>query len=365
MVSAPAVVAGTVHRPASGEFSDQEIPLMLAFIIRRFATGLIVILGVVTMTFVVARVLPTNPERLYVGPRATPEQIEKARHELGLDKPMYIQLIDYIQGVSTGDFGRSLVTKRKVLSDIAKSLPPTLELILLAEIIALGVGLPMGVLSAHYQDRWQDHTSRVFAVGFASMPVFWSALLLQYILFLKLRLLPFGGVMSDELLVLYTVPEVTRFPLVDAIISGQWVVVLDQLVHLIMPATVLSLFILACVMRLTRTAMIEILHMDYITVARSYGYSERTVLWKFALKNSLGPTAVIVAVLTGQLITSTFIIEALFAWPGIGSYITNAAISVDFPAILGVTIVAAVAIVLLNMVADMITALDPRVRRGS
>jgi len=338
---------------------------MLAFVVRRLLTGLIVILGVVAVTFVVARVLPTTPERLYAGARATPEQLERARKELGLDKPLYQQLVDYVGNVFQGDLGESLVTKRSVLSDIWVSLPATLELILLAEIIALGIGLPMGVLSARYQDRLLDHTTRVVAVGLASMPVFWSALLLQYIFFQQLRLLPFGGVMSDEFMVLYTVPDVTRFPLIDAIISGQWVVVQDQLMHLILPATVLSLFILASVMRLTRTAMIEILHEDYITAARSYGHSERSVLWKYALKNSLGPTAVIVAVLSGQLITSTFIIESIFAWPGIGSYITNAAASVDFPAILGVTIVAAIVIVILNMVADMIVALDPRVRLGA
>jgi peptide/nickel transport system permease protein len=174
--------------------------------------------------------------------------------------------------------------------------------------------------------------------------------------------LPFGGVMSDMTTYLYPVERVTGFPLLDAALTGNWVAFKDQVWHLIMPSIVLAAGSLSSIMRLTRTSMIEILHEDYITAARSYGLTERLVLWRYALKNSMGPTATAVALLTAYLIVNTFLIEALFTWPGIGRYISLAVVTLDFPVILGVAIIASISFVVLNTLADLVVALDPRVR---
>lgn len=335
---------------------------MLAFIVRRVLLGLLVVFGVLLVTFVMARVVPSDPARLYAGERATPEQVEKVTEELGLNDPLYVQFKDYMSGILQGDLGVSLSTKRPVADDIRQYLPATLELVFVAELFALAIGLPLGILAASKKDHLLDHASRLMAVGGAATPVFWSALVALLVFYYYLGWLPPGGMMSDMTTLLYPVETVTGFPLLDAVITGNWVAVKDQLWHLLLPSIVLAAGSISSVMRLTRTSMIEILHEDYITAARSYGLPERTVLWRFALKNSMGPTATVVALLTAYLIVNTFLVESLFSWPGIGRYISVATVALDFPVILGVAIVAAVSFVVLNTIADLVVALDPRVR---
>ncbi len=291
---------------------------MLAFIVRRVLLGLLVVFGVLLVTFVMARVVPSDPARLYAGERATPEQVEKVTEELGLNDPLYVQFKDYMSGILQGDLGVSLSTKRPVADDIRQYLPATLELVFVAELFALAIGLPLGILAASKKDHLLDHASRLMAVGGAATPVFWSALVALLVFYYYLGWLPPGGMMSDMTTLLYPVETVTGFPLLDAVITGNWVAVKLSAWHLLLPSIVLAAGSISSVMRLTRTSMIEILHEDYITAARSYGLPERTVLWRFALKNSMGPTATVVALLTAYLIVNTFLVESLFSWPGIG-----------------------------------------------
>lgn len=335
---------------------------MRTFIIKRLLLGVIVLFGVTVTTFVITRVVPSDPAARWVGPRATPEQIEAAVIELGLDKPSYIQFGKYVVDLIQGDLGYSLRSHQPVSQELMSLLPATLELVLLSTGIAVFIGIYLGVVSANKKDHWIDHLSRFFSVGAVSLPTFWIALFLQLIFYRGLEWLPLGERLSMRITLLYDVPEYTGFLVIDSLFTGNWVILKDALIHLILPGITLALYPIGLVARMTRSALLEILNEDYIKAARSYGLSERIIMWSYALKNSLGPTATVVALSIGYTLVNTFLVEAIFSWPGIGSYIASAVISLDYPAIMGVTIFSAASYVVLNLVADLIIALDPRVR---
>ena len=335
---------------------------MIKFILKRILAGMVVLLGVIVVTFAVTRLVPSKPELQWVGTRATAEQLEAARIELGLDKSVPEQFIIYLKDLLHGDLGMSLQTKRPVADEIREYLPPTLELVLISTIFAVILGLGLGVLSASRKNRWQDHLARFFSVGTVSLPTFWTALLFQVLFYKILQLLPVGGMLSNHTQLFYQVPHVTGFLLLDCLLTGNFYILQDAAVHFIMPCAVLMLYPLGSVARMTRSAMLEILNEDYIKAARSYGLKERAVLWKYALKNSLGPTATVVTLSIGYTLMNTFLVESIFNWPGIGSYISDAVMNMNYPAIMGVTIISAIAYVFLNLIAVIIVAMDPRVR---
>lgn len=335
---------------------------MVKFIVKRILAGIVVLFGVVLVTFVVTRLVPSKPELQWVGTRATEEQLQAARVELGLDKSIPEQFVIYLKNLLHGDFGLSLQTKRPVADEIREYLPPTLELVLISTVFAVILGLGLGVLSASRKNRWQDHIARFFSVGTVSLPTFWTALLFQVLFYKMLQLLPVGGMLSYDTQLFYQVPHVTGFLILDCLLTGNFYILQDAAVHFIMPCTVLMLYPLGSVARMTRSAMLEILNEDYIKAARSYGLKERAVLWKYALKNSLGPTATVVTLSIGYTLMNTFLVESIFNWPGIGSYISDAVMNMNYPAIMGVTIISAIAYVILNLIADIIVAMDPRVR---
>ncbi len=335
---------------------------MKSFIIKRLLLGIIVLFGVILTTFIITRVVPSDPAARWVGSRATPEQIKAAEIELGLDKPTYIQFGKYLLELSKGNLGYSLRSHQPVSQELKVLLPATLELVLLSTVFAVFLGIYLGVVSAKKKDHWIDHVSRFFSVGAVSLPTFWIALFLQLIFYRSLEWLPLGERLSMRIALLHDVPDITGFLLIDSIMTGNWVIFKDALIHLVLPGFTLALYPIGLVARMTRSALLEILNEDYIKAARSYGLSERIVLWSYALKNSLGPTATVVALSIGYTLVNTFLVESIFSWPGIGSYIASAVISLDYPAIMGVTIFSACSYVFLNLAADLIIALDPRVR---
>ena len=320
------------------------------------------LLGIITITFIIARVLPSNPESKWAGDRATPEQLEQARIELGLDKPLPQQYVTYIGQLLHGNLGVSLNTKQPVAKELARYIPATLELVLLAFIFAIIIGIPLGIYSAKKKDRMLDHFSRFFSIGAVSLPTFWVALFLQLLFYKQLNILPIGGELSVTATVFGAKPHITGMLLLDCILVGNWTMFWDAFKHVILPGITIALYPIGLVARMTRSALLEILNEDYITAGRSYGLKESRVLWKYALKNSIGPTATDVALAMGYTLTNTFLVEAIFSWPGIGSYIATAITSLDFPAIIGVTIFGAVSYIVLNLIADIIIASDPRVR---
>jgi peptide/nickel transport system permease protein len=207
-----------------------------------------------------------------------------------------------------------------------------------------------------------DHMVRFFSIGAVSLPTFWISLVFQFVFFGVLRWLPLGGRISIEASIFYNIPNITGLLLFDTLITGEWELFVDALRHIILPGVTVALYPIGLVARMTRSALLEILNEDYIIASRSYGISERRVLWSYALKNSLGATATVVALSMGYTLVNTFLTEAIFSWPGLGSYVATSVVSLDYPAIIGIALVSAFFYVILNLVADIIIAMDPRIR---
>lgn len=338
--------------------------LMRKYIIRRLLLGLVVLFGVILITFSITRVLPADPAQKWAGPKATQEQIQAAAIELNLDKPVHIQFGNYVIDLLHGDLGKSYMSRRPVMDELTEAIPATIELVLMATIISVFIGIVLGVSAAKYKNRWPDHIIRFFTIGGVSLPSFWFALALQLLFYGMLSWLPLGGRVSVEISIFYEIPDITGLLLVDSLITGNLVIFKDALWHLILPVIPMTFYPAGLVARMTRSALLEILNEDYITAEKSYGISERFILWVYAFKNSLGPTVTVVTLGLGYTIVNTFLIESIFSWPGIGRYVANAVTNLDYPAIMGVTIFSAIVYLILNLIADLIIALDPRIRIG-
>lgn len=306
---------------------------MVKYIIKRLLNGLIVLLGVVTITFFITRVVPSDVAGKWAGERATEEQRKQAIAELGLDKPLVTQYVNYLKDLLSGDLGRSLRTKEPITKELASYFPATMELVLVAFLFAMFVGIPMGIYSAKKNGKMLDHATRFFSIGAVSLPTFWVAMVFQLVFYRLLNWLPLGGRMSISASLMYDVPNVTGMLILDCILTGSWGLLGDAFVHIIMPGFTIALYPIGLVARMTRSALLEILNEDYITAAKSYGIREGRVLWRYALKNSLGATATVVALSMGYSLTNTFLTETIFSWPGLGSYVSKSVTTLDYPAI--------------------------------
>lgn len=309
---------------------------MVKYIIKRLLNGLIVLLGVVTITFFITRVVPSDVAGKWAGERATEEQRKQAIAELGLDKPLVTQYVNYLKDLLSGDLGRSLRTKELITKELASYFPATMELVLVAFLFAMFVGIPMGIYSAKKNGKMLDHATRFFSIGAVSLPTFWVAMVFQLVFYRLLNWLPLGGRISISASLLYDVPNVTGMLILDCILTGSWGLLGDAFVHIIMPGFTIALYPIGLVARMTRSALLEILNEDYITAAKSYGVREGKVLWRYALKNSLGATATVVALSMGYSLTNTFLTETIFSWPGLGSYVSKSVTTLDYPAIMGI-----------------------------
>jgi peptide/nickel transport system permease protein len=324
-----------------------------------------VLLGLTILTFVLARVAPSDPAALYVGPRARPEEVETARRLLGLDKPLYQQYLIYLYDVLRGDFGTSIRTKRPVIDDVRIHLPASIELITTSLIIALVIGLPLGIVSAKRKDTIVDHVSRLVTVAGVAIPAFWLGLMLQLLFIRELGILPVGGRIDAVIGMTYPVKQITGFYLFDTLVTGNWPAFVSSLQHLILPAFTLSAYSIGLIARMTRSTMLEVLGENYIRTAKAWGFSDRVITYVYALKNAIGPTLTVVGLSFAFLITGTFYIEDIFYWPGLGSYAASALLNLDFPVIMGVTLILGSAYVLINLILDLIQMyLDPRIVLG-
>jgi ABC-type dipeptide/oligopeptide/nickel transport system permease component len=333
------------------------------WVARRLLASLITLFGITTITFLLARVVPSDPAVVYIGPLARPAEIARVTKQLGLDRPIYVQYGSYLRELANGDWGRSLATKEPVLGGIATRLPATLELIFVAMALALAIGIPLGILAAYRKGGVSDTGVRVGSVIGISIPVFWLGLLLQVLMAQWLHLLPATSRISLETSVLHPIPKVTGFLLVDSLVSGDWSGFHDAAMHIILPAITLAAYPAALITRMTRAAMLDVLGQDYIRTARTFGLGERLVLWRLALRNAMPTTLTVSGLSLAYLITGSFFVEIVFDWPGIGQYATNALLNVDYPAIMGITLLGAFAFLTINFVVDLIQAkLDPRIR---
>ena len=333
-----------------------------AYVVRRIALAVLVLFGVATITFLMVRIVPSDPAAVYVGSNARPEQIAQARRDLGLDKPLYVQYSIYMKNLVKGDWGDSLRTKRPVLNDIMHFLPTSLELIITALVVATIVGVIFGVTTAHRKGTWIDLVMRVFSTGGVSIPAFWLALMLQIAFFRVLHLLPVAGQSDIFVAQAHPITAITGMPVVDALITGNWPAFTDSARHLVLPMLCLAAYPMGVIMRMTRSSMLEAMGNDYIRMARALGVPPRTLLYKDALKNAFGPVLTVIGLTFAYSLTGTFFVELIFAWPGLGYYATTSILSMDYPAIMGVTIMVAAAYVLVNLAVDLAQAfLDPRI----
>ena len=329
------------------------------YIIKRLIQFVFVLLGTSLILFVVSNVIPADPVRAAAGPKATPEQLEAIRVKLGFDKPLHEQYIIYITNVLQGDFGRSVVTLRPVISDIRDRLPATLELSLFSMLLTITFGIILGIYSARNRNRISDHMIRVLSLGGISMPSFWLALLFQMLFFLQLGWIPGGGRLSEFL----TPPtHITGLYVFDSILSGNLTTLLDSLHHLIGPAVAQSAIGIASVIRMMRAGMLEEMTKDYVTMFKSAGVQDRVIVYKYVLKNSLVPVITLVGVMFGSILGGSFIIEQVFQWPGLGSYGTQALLNLDFQPIISITLVMSFMYSLSNLMVDIIYVyLNPKV----
>jgi peptide/nickel transport system permease protein len=317
--------------------------------------------GLLLVTFLIGRVVPIDPVLAAVGDRVSTEVYERVRSELGLDQPLYIQFYRYVLAVLRGDFGRSVLTSNPVLTDIKRFFPATFELATLATIFGVALGIPVGVAAAVRQNRWADQVIRVMGLLGYSVPVFWLGLMGLVLFYVDLGWVAGPGrldVFYEDL-----VEPRTGVILIDSALAGEWAVFRNAFGHLILPASILGYFSLAYVSRMTRSLMIEQLGQEYVVTARVKGLSEGRVIWRHALGNVMVPLVTVVALSYANLLEGSVLTETVFAWPGIGQYITNSLLNVDMNAVLGGTIVVGTVFVGLNLFSDLLyRALDPRAR---
>lgn len=310
--------------------------------------------------FTVSHVIPADPVRAAAGPKASPEELEFIRHELGFDQPLHIQYLIYMSNLFKGDLGRSIVTLRPVTSDLADRLPATLELAFFSILTTIAVGVALGILSAVKRNKVVDHLVRVVSLGGISMPSFWLGLIFQMVFFLRLGWLP-GGERLD--LGLTPPTHITGLYVLDSVITGNLVTLGNSLWHLVGPVVSESAIGVASVIRMMRAGMLDELTKDYVTMLRSAGLSERLITYKYVLKNSLVPCVTLIGVMFGGMLGGSFIIESIFSWPGVGRYGTEALLNLDFQPIMSITLIMGVMYSLSNLFVDVIYAfLNPKVR---
>jgi peptide/nickel transport system permease protein len=332
------------------------------YLVRRLLLIIPTVIGLSILTFAVSHLMPADPAKLAAGPRATPDMVETIRHEYGLDQPLYVQYATYVKDLAQGDWGTSIISQRPVLTDLTDFLPNTVELVLAAMTIAIGLGVPLGVLAATSQNRWPDHLSRFFTISFVSMPSFWFAILLQLVVAFTFSLLPVDGQLPT---LQNPPPRVTGMVVLDCLLTGNLPLFWVAFQHLILPAFVQSIGALAIVTRMVRGDMLETLSQDYIRTARAKGLGTLGVILRHALPNALIPTLTLIGLSFGFALGGSVLVETVFDWPGIGLYAVNAALTADFQPIMGVTILIGSIFIVLNLIVDLLYGvLDPRIRFG-
>jgi peptide/nickel transport system permease protein len=300
-----------------------------------------------------------------VGDRATQAQYEAARVNLGLDRPLPEQFVRYVSDVVQGDFGRSNLTSRPVLDDIARAFPATLELATLATLLGVCLGIPAGVVSAVNQGRWPDQVLRVVGLLGYSMPVFWLGLIALLVFYGTLGWTGGPGRLgvSQQLSYELDVTAYTGSVLLDSALSGAWGVFRNALSHIVLPVGVLGYYSMAYISRMTRSFMLEQLGQDYVVAARVKGVPEWRVVWVHALGNAMVPLITVIVLSYASLLEGSVLTETVFAWPGLGLYITQALFAADFNAVLGGTFVIGLIFIVLNLLSDVLyTLVDPRAR---
>jgi peptide/nickel transport system permease protein len=353
VASTRATLTAGVRRSRAAAFAWHAIRLISALALT--------FLGLTIVTFCIGRVIPIDPVVAVVGDRASPEVYERVRIELGLDLPLYQQYWNYLVKLLHGDLGTAVLTARPVLEDLLRVFPATLELATVAIIIGVCLGVPMGVIAATNQGRWPDHVIRLVGLIGYSMPVFWLGLVGLLVFYNTLDWVSGPGrvdVYYEDI-----VAPITGMLLIDSLLAGDTSVFWNAVSHIVLPATILGYLSLAYIARMTRSFMLGQLHQEYILTAQVKGLSRSRVIWRHALPNILVPLITVVALSYGYLLEGAVLTETVFAWPGLGRYITAALFNADMNAVLGGTLVVGTVFIGLNLLSDLAYYLvDPRAR---
>ncbi|WIT12654.1 ABC transporter permease subunit [Paucibacter sediminis] len=336
---------------------------MFKFLLRRLALTIPTFFALMFVTFVAIRMVPGDPVEARVGERGiSPERLAQFRHELGLDQPVWKQFADYCWQLLHGDFGTSLSTNEKVLTEFLALFPATIELSLFAMLLAVLIGVPAGTLAAAKRGSWFDQTLMGLSVTGYSMPIFWWGLLLIMFVGERWGLTPVSGRVD---LIKYFYEPVTGFMVIDAWLSGQVGAVKDALHHLVLPGFVLGTIPLAVIARMTRSSMLEVLSEDYVRTARAKGLPAWRVVGVHALRNALIPVVTIIGLQVGTLLAGAVLTETIFSWPGIGKWLIESISRRDYPALQGGVMLVSAVVILVNLLVDLSYGLiNPRIRHG-
>jgi peptide/nickel transport system permease protein len=335
----------------------------LFFVVRRLALLVPTLFGVSVIGFLLAYLLPGNPALVKAGPLATPQYVAEMKHKMGLDQPLHVQYGRYMTALLHGDLGESSSTGRPVLTDLMQHLPATLELTVASLLLALLLGVPMGVVCAIHRDTIVDHLGRVFSVAGVAMPSFWSGLILIYVFFYLLGIAPAPlGRLGPGII---PPAPITGVYTVDSLIGGNWSAFESSLAHLALPSLTLAISVMAPLARMVRAAMLEILETDYIKTAWAFGLPRWRVIYGDALRNAIVPVVTALGVVFGFLMAGNAVVESVFGWPGIGNFAVKALTLKDSGPIQSFVLVVAVMCILANFLVDLVYGLaDPRIRVG-
>jgi len=337
---------------------------MLMMILKRMMMAVPSLIGVVIVTFLLTRALPGDPAAYFAGPAATTEAIQQIRVKLGLDKPLYIQFVRYVEDLAHGDLGNSLTTGQPVGQQIKTRLPASAELTLLGLIVSVLIAVPLGILAATRPNSLIDHSCRVIATAGVSLPVFFTGLILIYVFYYHLGWAPPPLGRLD--IFFSPPPQVTGFYLIDSLIAGDGEVFVAALKQLILPALTLAIFSLAPIARMTRASMLAVLSSDFVRTARASGLAPFTVVITYAFRNAMLPVITTLGMVFSFLLGANVLVEKVFAWPGIGSFAVEALIASDFAPLQGFVLTMAVMYVALNLMIDILYGvIDPRMRVGA
>ncbi len=332
---------------------------VIRLLTRRLGTSLVVLFGVSLLIFAIARVIPGDPARIALGPNATNEAVAALREQLHLDAPFFEQYGYFIANLFRGDLGISLYTNRPVVADIAQFLPATLELVIMSGLMMVLIGVPLGVLSARYRGKFADHAIRLITLLGVSAPSFVWAVILMLIFAYYLPILPIAGRISDSMVV----PSVTGFMLVDTLLAGRPDAFLDALAHLILPAFALALSGIGQAARLVRANMVETYDKPYIEMAQAYGFPERRIARKYAFRPSMIPSLTIIGLDFAAMLGNAFLVEAVYAWPGLSRYGVAVVLRKDLNAIIGTVLIISAVFLIVNLIVDlMVSVINPKIR---
>lgn len=332
----------------------------LKFALKNIVHLIVVFLGVSIFTFFISHVIPGDPARMLVGPHASQEALETTRAQLGLNQPIMVQYEKYMVDLVHGDLGTSIRTQRSVTSELLKYFPATLELTMVSMVLAIVFGIILGVAAAVNRNKWIDHASRIFSLVGVSTPLFWSGVIALIVFYKLIPIFPASGRIDTFI---SPPSDITGLYIIDGLITGNFKVVISAIHHIILPAVCLAYVQLAIVARQVRSSMIDVLEQDYIRTAKSCGIPMRTIIYKYALKNALLPTLTVTGLTIGELLGGAIITETIFGWPGMGKYVMDSIAFLDFPSIMGFTLVVSFSYVLINIAVDILYSfLNPQIR---